>query len=198
MAVRLNASRVVASAGLAHRVGPDQEHVARSGVTPHTYPDRGDLSPDRRRLDRPTPRRNGPCPCWQIKGAPSPGVDNHPDTTADVVTPLDGELAPPAGPGGRCRLPRAGSPPPAPPPRGRGRSWLCTKLTRHATNRFATLQTGQRVQAPHWSGFPASLHTRPSPGLESSQSSAALLPPQISGGRRPPLRAHQLCKSPVA
>ncbi len=84
--------RVVAGAGLAHRVSSDQEHVARCGVTPRTYPIRGDLSPDRRRLDRPPPGRNGPCPCWQIRGDAVIGVDNHHHThTANVVTPLAGE-----------------------------------------------------------------------------------------------------------
>ncbi len=107
--------RVVAGAGLAHRVRPDQEHVARCGVTPHTYPIRGDLSPDRRRLDRPPPGTNGPCPCWQIRGDAVIGVDNHHDIhTANVVTPLAGELARRAGPGGRCRLPRAARPHPVP------------------------------------------------------------------------------------
>lgn len=79
---RIQHVRVVAGAGLAHRVSSDQEHVARCGVTPRTYPIRGDLSPDRRRLDRPPPGRNGPCPCWQIRGTPSSA-----STTTTTPTP---------------------------------------------------------------------------------------------------------------
>ncbi len=126
---RIQHVRVVAGAGLAHRVSSDQEHVARCGVTPRTYPIRGDLSPDRRRLDRPPPGRNGPCPCWQIRGTPSSA-----STTTTTPTPPTSSPHSPAS-GVTCKprrtlpaTPRCSTSPGPPNWRAAGRRPPCPQI----------------------------------------------------------------------